>query len=113
MDRKNHGKRPYAPAWKALEFMSFGNNFQDIRKYEKPLLAMRDFCSLWHELPFSVFQLYQYSKETEELCAHGKVLFDLHLDEAIGNRPLGNLGTGRPCCRNASGHQVLPRCCFG
>lgn len=65
MDRKNHGKRPYAPAWKALGFMSFGNNCQDIQKSEKPSLAMRDFCSLWHEPPFSVFQLYQYGKETE------------------------------------------------
>lgn len=52
-------------------------------------------------------------RKLSSYCAHGKVLFDLHLDEAIGNGPLGNLGTGRPCCRNASGLQVLPRCCFG
>lgn len=50
----------------------FRDNYQDIRKSEKPSLAMRDFCSLWHEPPFSVFQLYQYGKETEELLCPWK-----------------------------------------
>ena len=31
-------------------------------------------------------------RKLRNYCAHGKVLFDLNLDEAIGNGPLGYLG---------------------
>ena len=31
-------------------------------------------------------------RKLRNYCAHGKVLFDLNLDEAIGDGPIGNLG---------------------
>lgn len=92
IDLKCH-KRQYAPAWKALEFMSFGvilllyDNLldgklrHDIAK-EYGMESSRQFSNYMN----TVRRLRNY-------CAHGKVLFDMNLSEAISSGPLGDLGS--------------------
>lgn len=92
LDRKQHGKRPYAPAWKALEFMSFGTIIKLYESIKNPHLQcdIAEVYGMSHPSQFSNY--INTVRKLRNYCAHGKVLFDLHLDEAIGNGPLGNLG---------------------
>ncbi len=92
LDKKQHGKRPYAPAWKALEFMSFGTIIKLYESINSPRLQC-DISAVYGMSHPSHFSNYINTiRKLRNYCAHGKVLFDLHLDEAIGNGPLGNLG---------------------
>lgn len=91
-DKKQHGKRPYAPAWKALEFMSFGTIIKLYESLKSPRLQC-DISKVYGTSLPSQFSNYMNTvRKLRNYCAHGKVLYDLHLDEAIGNGPLGNLG---------------------
>lgn len=92
MDRKNHGKRPYAPAWKALEFMSFGTIIKIYESLKSPRLQCEISAVYGMSHPSQFSNYINTVRKLRNYCAHGKVLFDLHLDEAIGNGPLGNLG---------------------
>ena len=92
LDKKEHGKRKYAPAWKALEYMSFGTIIKLYDSLKNPHL--RCDISLVYGMS-SPSQFYNYINTVRKLrndCAHGKVLYDLKLDEAISSGPLGNLG---------------------
>ena len=91
-DKKQHGKRPYAPAWKALEFMSFGTIIRLYESLKSPRLQC-DISKVYGiSLPSQFSNYMNTVRKLRNYCAHGKVLYDLHLDEAIGNGPLGNLG---------------------
>ena len=86
-----HPDEPQPPAWKALEFMSFGTIIAIYDNLKHPglqcAIAKRYSCSRPH-------QFYNYINTVRKLrnyCAHGRVLFDLHLDQAIGKGPLGDL----------------------
>lgn len=91
-DKSNHGNRDYAPAWKALEYMSFG---AIILLYEN-LLNNNLKCRISNEYGISSPNQFQdYINTVRRLrnsSAHGKVLYDQNLPQAIGNGPLGNLG---------------------
>lgn len=92
LDKKAHPERNYPPAWKALEYMSFGT----IIKLYDSLLNNHLRCDISRVYGMSSpSQFSNYINTIRKLrnyCAHGKVLFDLNLDEAIGSGPLGNLG---------------------
>lgn len=91
-DKSNHNNREYAPAWKALEYMSFG---AIILLYEN-LLNNNLKCRISNEYGISSPNQFQdYINTVRRLrnsSAHGKVLYDQNLPQAIGNGPLGNLG---------------------
>lgn len=93
LDKKAHDNRPYPPAWKALEFMSFGT----IIKLYESLVNQNLRCKISNAYGIShPSQFSNYINTVRKLrnyCAHGKVLYDIKLDEAIGNGPLGNLGS--------------------
>lgn len=91
-DKKQHGKRPYAPAWKALEFMSFGTIIKLYESLNNPRLQCDISAAYGMSHPSHFSNYINTVRKLRNYCAHGKVLFDLHLDEAIGNGPLGNLG---------------------
>lgn len=101
--RKHH--RNHAPSWKVLEFMSFGTIIQI---YEN----LKD-GGLKHQIAKkygfnSANQFSNYLNTIRRLrncCAHGKVLFDLNLPEAISNGPIGYLGNRKTMLAGA--YEVL------
>ena len=92
LDKKEHYKRDFPPAWKALEYMSFGTIIKLYDSLKNPHLRC-DISKVYGMNSPSQFSNYINTvRKLRNYCAHGKVLFDLNLDEAIGNGPLGNLG---------------------
>ena len=92
LDKKEHGKREFPPAWKALEYMSFGTIIKLYDSIKNPHLRC-DISKVYGMSSPSQFSNYINTvRKLRNYCAHGKVLFDLNLNEAIGNGPLGNLG---------------------
>lgn len=92
LDKKNHGMRKYAPAWKALEFMPFGTIIKLYNSLKNPHLRC-DISKVYGISSPSQFNNYINTvRKLRNYCAHGKVLYDLKLDEAISSGPLGNLG---------------------
>ena len=92
LDKKEHYKRDFPPAWKALEYMSFGTIIKLYDSLKNPHLRC-DISKVYGMNSPSQFSNYINTvRKLRNYCAHGKVLFDLNLNEAIGNGPLGNLG---------------------
>lgn len=95
LDKREHDKRQYPPAWKALEFMSFGTIIKLYENLRNPHLQC-DISNVYGMSHPSQFSNYINTvRKLRNCCAHGKVLFDLKLSEAIGDGPLGNLGNRR------------------
>lgn len=81
-----------APAWKELEFMPFGTiiNLYDNLKDQH---LKCDIAKVYGISKPTVFSNYINTvRRLRNCCAHGKVLFDLSLPEAISKGPLGDLG---------------------
>ena len=73
----------YAPAWKTLEFMTMGNlevlYSKLIRDADKKLISLR-----YGEPAISAFKSYLTAiREVRNACAHGNVLYGLHLSSGI------------------------------
>lgn len=88
----NMHRRQYAPAWKAIEYMSFG---VVISIYDSLLDGglKHDISVVYGMQSPSQFSSYINTiRRLRNYCAHGKVLFDMTLPEAISNGPLGYLG---------------------
>ena len=93
-DMKTH-KRNVSPAWKAMEFFIF---FATISLYdnlkEGPLKC--EISSLYGiSSPNNFLSYIDTIRKLRNFCAHGKVLFDKNLPEAISNGPLGYLGNSK------------------
>lgn len=87
LDLRTHG-RQYAPAWKAIEYMSFGTV---LSIYDNLLDGglKRDISVLYGMHSSSQFSNYMHTvRRLRNYCAHGKVLFDLALPVAISAGPL-------------------------
>ncbi|MDV6169586.1 Abi family protein [Flavobacterium sp. DG1-102-2] len=87
LHHKKYPKDTYAPAWKTLEFFTFGSitkifkslNDQDIRKRianEYNVLNLNKFVNLIDTIVF-----------VRNTCAHGGVLFDFQIPEGIAILP--------------------------
>lgn len=79
--RKYYGK--YAPAWKTIEFMTMGNMevLYDSLLYDadKRLISSR-----FNEPAIASFKSYlSVLREVRNACAHGNVLYDLHLVSGV------------------------------
>lgn len=88
-------KRKVSPAWKAMEFFSFGatillyNNLKEV-----PLKC--EISNLYGiSSPNNFVSYIDTVRKLRNYCAHGKVLFDKNLPEAISNGPLGYLGNNK------------------
>ena len=93
-DMKTH-KRSVSPAWKAMEFFSFGTaiSLYDNLK-EVPLKC--EISKLYGiSSPNNFLSYIDTIRKLRNYCAHGKVLFDKNLPEAISNGPLGYLGNSK------------------
>lgn len=93
-DMKIH-KRSVSPAWKAMEYFSFG---AVIALYEN-LKEARLKCDISNiygiPAPSNFLSYIDTIRKLRNYCAHGKVLFDKNLPEAISNGPLGYLGNSK------------------
>ncbi|MCE9455190.1 Abi family protein, partial [Bacteroides xylanisolvens] len=91
-DKSEHKGRSNPPAWKALEFMSFGTIIKLYENLKNPklLCEISNVYGMSHPSQFSNY--INVVRKLRNYCAHGKVLFDLNLDEAISDGPLGYLG---------------------
>ena len=88
-------KRNISPAWKAMEFFSFGAaiSLYDNMK-EGPLKC--EISNLYGiSSPNNFLSYIDTVRKLRNYCAHGKVLFDKNLPEAISNGPLGYLGNSK------------------
>lgn len=93
MIKKHHAKHAdkYAPAWKTLEYMTFG---QIIKLYcalkkEKDQLAISQYFAVNNPKTFTTY-LWAI-KETRNRCAHSNVLYDMNLHESIRKGPAGKM----------------------
>lgn len=87
--------RSVSPAWKAMEFFSFGtiiSLYDNLR--EVPLKC--EISNLYGiSSPNNFLSYIDTIRKLRNYCAHGKVLFDKNLPEAISNGPLGYLGNSK------------------
>lgn len=85
-DKKKYS-RNYAPAWKAIEFMSLGiviqlfNNVKDKNGYIRSRIAM----SFGINSPNQLSDYMDAIRRLRNSCAHGKVIFDYKLPGALTN----------------------------
>ena len=89
---KTHPHAPTPPAWKALEFATFGTIISLCAHLRNNDLR----CRIARRYGFRKnSQMLNYMHTIRKLrnhCAHGRVLFDVHLDQAVCKGPLGDLG---------------------
>ena len=90
-DLKHH-KRDDSPAWKALEFMSFGKIILLYDNLVDGGLRHQISVAYGMEAPSQFSSYINTVRRLRNACAHGKVLFDMNLPEAISSGPLGDLG---------------------
>lgn len=88
---KQHINDMYAPAWKTIEYMTFGNIeilYSNLKSVEDKL----DICRHFGVRQTAIFENYIYTVRTlRNTCAHGGVLFDMRMPKSIKNGPAGTL----------------------
>lgn len=90
--RRHHQKYindKYAPAWKTIEFMTFGNIEKLYLNLKSPADKL-DICRHFGVNQTAIFENYIKTVRTlRNICAHGGVLFDMRLPLGIKNGPAG------------------------
>lgn len=87
---KNHINDKYAPAWKTIEYMSFGN-IENLYKNLKKEEDKTCICKHFGVNSPSVFENYIATvRYLRNICAHGGVLFDMKLPKGISKGPAGS-----------------------
>lgn len=91
--RRHHQRNPndrYAPAWKTLEFMTFGA----VLKLYEELKEREDKIFIAHEFGIRqvvTFENYMHTiRQVRNVCAHGLLLYDVCLSQAIRRGPASN-----------------------
>ena len=80
----------YAPAWKTIEFMTFGN-IESLYLSLKDPSDKLDICRHFGVNQTAIFENYIKTIRTlRNTCAHGGVLFDMRLPMSIKNGPAGH-----------------------
>ena len=93
-DMKKH-KRSISPAWKTMEFFSFGTNIMLYKNLKEVPLKCEISRLYGISSPNEFFSYIDTIRKIRNYCAHSKVLFDKNLPEAISNGPLGYLGNSK------------------
>ncbi len=92
-DLRNHHDHEYAPAWKTIEYLSFGNVIQLYDNLKDGGLKAKIAKSYGIQSPNQFSNYINTIRRLRNYCAHGKVLFDINFPEAISTSgPAGNLG---------------------
>ena len=80
----------YAPAWKTIEYMTFGN-IESLYENLKNLSDKLEICRHFGVNQTAIFENYiKTIRMVRNICAHGGVLFDLKLPQSIKNGPAGH-----------------------
>ena len=88
---KHHINDRYAPAWKTLEFMTFGAILKLFSSLRNEELKM-DIAKYYGFKSLASFVSYMETiRVIRNACAHSNVLFDLTLPQSIKNGPAGSL----------------------
>ena len=89
---RHHHKNPndrFAPAWKTLEFMTFGavlKLFEQLKGIDDKMLI----SSLFGIRQVITFTNYMHTvRQVRNACAHGQLLYDFKLPQAIRRGPSG------------------------
>jgi len=90
-DNVNHNRKS-APAWKAIEFMSFGTIIYLYENLKNNPLKCQISNVYGMKSPGQFENYLNTVRRLRNYCAHGKVLYDQKLPQAIGCGPLGDLG---------------------
>ena len=93
-DMKKH-KRSISPAWKTMEFFSFGATISLYDNLKEGPLKCEISNLYGISSPNNFLSYIDTVRKLRNYCAHGKVLFDKNLPEAISNGPLGYLGNSK------------------
>ena len=93
-DMKAH-KRNVSPAWKAMEFFSFGAAISLYNNLKEGPLKCETSNLYGISSPNNFLSYIDTVRKLRNYCAHGKVLYDKNLPEAISNGPLGYLGNNK------------------
>ena len=93
-DMKMH-KRNISPAWKTMEFFSFGATISLYDNLKEGPLKCEISNLYGISSPNNFLSYIDTVRKLRNYCAHGKVLFDKNLPEAISNGPLGYLGNSK------------------
>ena len=95
--KRHHSKYindKYAPAWKTIEFMTFGN-IEKLYLNLKNTIDKRDISCHFDVKQTSVFENYiRTIRLLRNNCAHGGILFDMKLPMGIKNGPAGHFPKG-------------------
>lgn len=96
--KRHHQMHPadtFAPAWKTLEFMTFGS----VLKLYEQLNDLGDKMTIANHFGIRqvvTFENYMHTIRTvRNACAHGSLLYDLRLPIAIRRGPAGNMSDDR------------------
>ena len=85
-------RRQYAPSWKTIEYMSFGVVISIFDNLLDGKLRHDIAVSYGMQSPNQFSSYINTVRRLRNYCAHGKVLYDMTLPEAISTGPLGYLG---------------------
>ena len=88
-------KRNISPAWKTMEFFSFGATISLYNNLKEGPLKCEISNLYGMSSPNNFLSYIDTVRKLRNYCAHGKVLFDKNLPEAISNGPLGYLGNSK------------------
>ena len=84
---KNHPEDDFAPAWKTIEFVTFGNVFSLYSSLKDEGLK-RQICSAYGVKYTTVFENYMtLIIALRNICAHSNMLYDYKLPKSIKNGP--------------------------
>lgn len=82
-----------APAWKVIEFMSFGTIIELYKNLNNPTIKCKISNLFGITNPSSLYKYINTIRRLRNSCAHGKVIFDTHLPQAIPNGVCGQMDT--------------------
>ncbi|MDE6498817.1 MAG: Abi family protein [Muribaculaceae bacterium] len=84
---KKHPDERFAPAWKTIEFMTFGavlKLYEQLKEREDKILISNKFAIR----QIVTFENYMHTiRHVRNVCAHGLLLYDLRLPQAIRRGP--------------------------
>lgn len=92
LDLKHHNRK-HAPAWKVMENMTFGVIISIYDNLSDGGLRHDISASYGIQSPNQFSSYINAVRRLRNYCAHGNVIFDVCLPEAISNGPSGDLGS--------------------
>lgn len=88
---KHHINDKYAPAWKTIEFMTFGSILKLFNNLKSEIVKSEIAKHYGIKSVNTFFNYMETIKVIRNTCAHGGVLFDISLPLSIANGPAGVL----------------------